>query len=391
MGNKNDVQTFYNNFQQLFILLEYLARKHNFFSQFYLFNGEKYKIYDIMKRIDLLNNIKSPLNYCENNLNKILDSPKYIKGSLFTIREIKQYIGTLTKWKDFSENDKIFFERLINLFSIINLKDQQNFGINNNNLYPSKRNSYVSNINSKENINNINNSSNINKYNSQFQQQIILDKQKVIQAQDLTLLNDNFGRALASLECYANRFSRKNLSNMFDYYNMFNLGNTQNMNELYKKAFVQTQIFKLAYDDYIKNYQKYIPPQNIDLELIKKLLNFWMNEVSEKDRFVYQGMINILGSLNNSSFEQKFKNYSQKCKNAKMDPKTISSFAPGVYYYNSQRCEEAKNDYFDKGEIVSSLNINKKYKNDKKAENLQEQINLNIKHYIENEEYKDFK
>jgi len=392
MGNKNDVQTFYNNFQQLFILMEYLARKNNFFSHFYLFDGEKYKIYYIMKRMDLLNNIKSPLDYCENILNKILDSPKYIKGSLFTMREIEQYIATLTKWKDNSEKDKIFFQRLINLFNIIKMKDQQNFGINNNNLCRSNSNSYVSNINNNENNNIINNSSNIiNKYNSQFQKQIILDKQKVIQAQDLTLLNDNFGRALASLECYANRFCGKNLSNMFDYYNMFNLGNTIDMNELYKKAFVQTQIFKLAYDDYIKKYHKYTPPQNIDLELIKKLLNFWMNEISEKDRLVYQGMINILGSLNNSSFEQKFKYYSQKCKSAKMDPKKISSFAPGVYYYNSQRCEEAKNDYFEKGEIVSSLNINKSYKNDKKAEILQEQINLNIKNIIENEEYMDFK
>ena len=392
MGNKNDVQTFYINFQQLFILLEYLARKHNFFSYFYLFNGEKYKkIYETMERIELLNNIKSPLNYCENNLNKILDSPKYIKGSLFSMREIKQYIGTLTKWKEDSGIDKICFQRLINLFNIIKMKEQQNFGLNNNNLSPSNKKSYASNINNNENIYNINNSSNINKYNSQFQQEIVLDKQKVIQAQDLTLLNDNFGRALASLECYANRFSGKTLSNMFDYYNMFNLGNTQNMNELYKKAFVQTQIFKLAYDDYIKNYQRYTPPQNINLELIKKLLNFWMSEVSEKNRFVYQGMINILGSLDNSSFEKKFKYYSQKCKDAKMDPKKISSFAPGVYYYNSQRCEEAKNDYFEKGEIVSSLNINKIYKNDKKAENLQEQINLNIRNYIENEEYKDFK
>lgn len=389
MGNKNDVQTFYNNFQQLFILMEYLARKNNFFSHFYLFDGEKYKIYYIMKRMDLLNNIKSPLDYCENNLNKILDSPKYIKGSLFTMREIEQYIATLTKWKDNSENDKIFFQRLINLFNIIKMKDQQNFGINNNNLCPSNSNSYVSNINNNEKNNIVNNSSNIiNKYNSQFQQQIILDKQKVIQAQDLTLLNDNFGRALASLECYANRFCGKNLSNMFDYYNMFNLGNTIDMNELYKKAFVQTQIFKLAYDDYIKKYHKYTPPQNLDLGKIKIYLKDWMSHVDKDAKVIYQGMLNIFYSLNNSYFDKKFRSTSQKYKNAKMDPKKICCFASGVYYYNHQRCEEAKINYMKDGQIVSSLQINQNYKDDKNAVQLQQNIMNNKENFLADSDLK---
>jgi hypothetical protein len=389
MGNKNDVQTFYNNFQQLFILLEYLARKHNFFSYFYLFNGEKYKkIYETMERIELLNNIKSPLNYCENNLNKILDSPKYIKGSLFSMREIKQYIGTLTKWKEYSGNDTNCFQRLINLFNIIKMKEQQNFGLNNNNLSPSNKKSYASNINNIENIYNINNSSNINKYNSQFQQEIVLDKQKVIQAQDLTLLNDNFGRALASLECYANRFSKKNLSNMFDYYNMFNLGNTQNMNELYKKAFVQTQIFKLAYDDYIKKYHKYTPPQNLDLGKIKSYLKEWMFYVDDDAKVIYQGMINIFYSLNNSYFDKKFRSTSQKYKNAKMDPKKICCFASGVYYYNHQRCEEAKSNYMKNGQIVSSLQINQNYKDDKNAIQLQQNIMNNKESFLADSDLK---
>ena len=36
---------------------------------------------------------------------------------------------------------------------------------------------------------------------------------------------------------------------------MFNLGKTQDLNELQKKAFFQTQIFKLEYDDYISNME----------------------------------------------------------------------------------------------------------------------------------------
>lgn len=78
----------------------------------------------------------------------------------------------------------------------------------------------------------------INKNNPLYtavSQDLLVNKQDVIQAQDLALLNDNFGRALASLECYTNRYSGKNLSKVFDYYNMFGLGDIQNLKELEKK------------------------------------------------------------------------------------------------------------------------------------------------------------
>ena len=38
-------------------------------------------------------------------------------------------------------------------------------------------------------------------------QSLLVNKQTVLQAQDLALLNDNFDRVLVSLECYANRYS----------------------------------------------------------------------------------------------------------------------------------------------------------------------------------------
>ena len=53
--------------------------------------------------------------------------------------------------------------------------------------------------------------------------------------------------------------------------------------------------------------------------------------------------------------------------------------------------KKKKKEYCEKGEIVSSLNINKKFKNAKKSDNLQKQINLNIINYFENEEYEDLK
>ena len=226
------------------------------------------------------------------------------------------------------------------------------------------------------------------KANIYQQKAMQLDKQKIIQAQDLTLLNDNFGRALSSLECYANRQSGKIISNMFDYYNMFNLGYTQDMDELYKKAFVQTQIFKLAYDDYIRKYKKYTPPQNIDLREIKKLLNIWMGNVTDEAKIIYQGMINILSSFDNSIFDKKFRSTSKKYRNAKMNPIKISSFSPGIYYYNYQRCLEAENSYRKNGGLISSLNIDRKYTEDKNAVQLQRNIMNNNDNYIMNNDMK---
>ena len=157
---------------------------------------------------------------------------------------------------------------------------------------------------------------------------ILLHLMEVIKVQEL--LNDNFGSALNSLECFANRCSGQNFSNVFCYYDMFNLGKTQDLLELQKKAFLQTQIFILCIRIILKNTN----PENINLLQIKNLLTSWMNFVPQEQKFIYQGMIDIISALKNTEFEYKFKSYSEQYKNVKMDPKKIASFAPAIYYYN---------------------------------------------------------
>ena len=196
---------------------------------------------------------------------------------------------------------------------------------------------------------------------------------------------------LYSLECFANRYSGQIISNVFGYYDMFNLGNTQDLVELQKKAFLQTQIFKLAYEDYVRNYGKYDVPENINIEEIKSLLRKWVEKIPNEFKIMYQGMLNTISSLNNDTFNQQFKSYSEQAKNAKMDPKLIASFAPGVYYYNQQRCDEAKNQYLEEGKIISTLNINQTYKDDTKAVYLGYQIQNNQKNQQEAAFYKDLK
>lgn len=96
-------------------------------------------------------------------------------------------------------------------------------------------------------------------------------------------------------------------------------------------------------------------------------------------------------SLNKNVFEKNYKSYTEQRKDAKMDPRKIASFAPDVYYYNKLRCDEAKNEFLEKGKIISKLIINESYKNYKKAEELEQHISINNHNYNEEEEYKEVK
>ena len=412
---ENDVQKFKESFDKLFAAIVYLVKKNGNLNEIYLCKNKKYEFYRKMKTDDLIISIKDLLKTCKMELKKILNSENYIKNLLFSEREINQYISFLTTFIQNELDNSSMFKEIIDLFLEIKRKNNNMFNFNNSkrNIVKSHNNIKFDNNSNHQKSGNFKNVDNIIKnektsyyknknidnytdYSSnqnykQLNLQLLLDKQKIIQAQDLALLNDNFGRALSSLECYANRLSGKKLSNSFDYYNMFNLSNTQKLDELKKKAFIQTQIFQLSYDDYIKNYKKYEPPNNINIKILNDMLINWMNHINDKDKFIYQGMINIINSLDNSFFKEQFDLHSQKCKNAKMDPKKISSFAPGISYYNQQRCQEAKADYMEKGKIVSSMKINQNYSDDKNAKDLQKSIDINLKNYEEEKEDQDFK
>ena len=368
MGNDNKKS---ESFTKLMNLLEYLTYKTSKKIPFPN-KGKNFNIYMNMSNEALIEEIKKSLKNCEDELNKILNSPKYSPGCIFKSEEIDKFTNQINDWKKYCPNQHNLFYRTKKLFDKIQDKD---YNMVEEDKMDMEGNEGPAIINNNESI----------------QQQKLINKQKVIQAQELALLNDNFGRALASLECFANRVAGKILSNVFNYYDMFSLGSSQDLVELQKKAFVQTQIFKLAYEDYIRKYGAYDIPSNINIEYIKNLINLWFQNVSEEYKFIYQGMFNTISSLKNDIFDKNFQNYSEQVKDVQMDPTKIASFAPCVFYYNQQRCEEAKNQYLEEGTITSTLNINQTYTNDKNAEQMEQQILLNQNLIKEQEEMKDLK
>jgi len=378
-NNKDNIKNFYSAFEKVIVPLEFLARKHYCFNHHLLFDSKAYKkLYENMGENKLVDSIDKSFEDFENIIKSILNSSSYNNILILREWEIRCYIQNIILWKQGCSKYKNMYDKVGEL--LIKLKRQ--------NLEKKEIEETMKKINDPY-------EDNINEYDDNTenyqQEQLLIDKQKVIQAQELALLNDNFGRALASLECYANRCAKKEISNSFNYYNMFNLGNTQDLDELQKKAFIQTHIFNLSYEDYVKNYKKYDVPENMKISEIIKLLNEWKSNVPKDHQLMYEGMINTISSLNNKKFEQKFLDYSEQFKNAKLDPKKIASFAPGIYYYNQKRVEEAKNEYLDEGKITSKLNINQNYKDDKNAENLNQQFTNNYNKYLEIEEFKDLK
>ena len=389
--SKDKSKEFFNSLEKLMVPLEFLARKCYNLEYPFLHSKKYQKIYSNLNEKELIDQIIKSYKDFVKNLNILLNSGEYQIDDLFALYEIKSYLQNILLWKQCCPNYRNIYENIEKLFiEIRNLYlDYTGESLENNELINDdnykeeeyKNNNYYENDESIYNQN----------YQAQEQQQIFINKQKVIQAQELALLNDNFGRALASLECFANRYSGQNLSNYFGYYDMFNLGKTQDIGELQKKAFLQTQIFKLAYEDYIRKYESYDVPENINIEEIKNLIKIWIENVPKECNIMYIGMLNTLSSLNNDTFNAQFQSYSEQAKNATLDPTKIASFAPCVYYYNQQRCEEAKNQYLEEGKITSKLNINQTYKDDKKAEQMEQQITININLIEEEKEFEDIK
>ena len=345
MGNDNKKS---ESFTKLMNLLEYLTYKTSKKIPFPN-KGKDFNLYMNMSKEALIEEIKKSLKNCEDELNKILNSPKYSPGSIFKSEEIDKFTNQTNDWKKYCPNymHNLFYKTK-KLFGKIEEKD---YNMNEEAKMDMEGNEGPAIINNNESV----------------QQQVLINKQKVIQAQELTLLN------------------------VFNYYDMFSLGSSQDLVELQKKAFVQTQIFKLSYEDYIRKYGAYDVPVNIDILTIQNYLAIWIYHVPNEYKTMYQGMSNIINSLKNTAFDKKFRYYSQQAKNAKMDPTKIASFAPGVYYYNRQRCDEAKNQYLEEGRIISKLNINQTYKDDKKAEYLYNQIQNNYKNQEDRKIYEDLK
>lgn len=317
---------------------------------------------------DVINKIKTNLNFCENELQKMKNKKKININN----QTIEKYLNSVQYYKTQSDP---YFHELFTSTELILKKIKQNISQSRGNLDPTLvYNDFNHELNK-----------NYNKNNSE-QMMVDLQKDKVIQAQELKLLNDNQGRALSALECYANRCSKDNKTYYFDYYNMNNFGYTKDPSQLRGQCIVQTQLFRMTYMDYIKKYGDY-KVNNMDTDKLLGILKNWMDKVNTNDKILYKEMIDIISSSKHSNLSSNsFNYYSKSCQNATMDPRDIACMAPGIYNYNHQRTKEAKKNFIETRKMDSKLIIGQSYKSDQNAELLMEQVKNNQQFYEEQKE-----
>ena len=323
-----------------------------------------------IKKVDkdkIINNITKIYNYCSTTFEEYKNKRQIIYDNSI----INRYLNRINKINinNFNNNYLLYINSCKSLLNSIKSHNQH--------LFNQKSNDF--NFNQNNNINFQNNSSMGNGSNMAMK---TVQKEKVVQVQDLKLVNDNHGRALAALECYANRFTN-NPTKYFDFYNLNNLANNKTNEQLRGQCIVQVQLFRMTYLDYTQKYGSY-KTDNLSNENMINILNDWKKKVNQEDKTIYDEMIEILSNNNISSSSKSFNIYAKNCQNVSIDPKEIASMAPGISNYNHQRAKQAKKKYLETGEIESKLNIGQTYNDDKDAIELEKNIKSN-KDYYENE------
>lgn len=309
----------------------------------------------------IMNNIQEYYSLCLNLFENYKKEHKMIFDNFYIN---KCYEKVKNKMKFCNKNYIIFLNSCLSLINEIKLYNEEI--MNNSNFEETNKEIYKNNKIRNDNQYPINS-------------QLMAQKEEVIQAQELQLLNDNQGRALSALENYSNRFTDEP-TNYFDFYNLNNLASTKTNSQLRGQCIVQTQLFRMSFQDYTKKYGSY-KIDNLDNEKLKNIINDWKQKVNKEDKMLYDEILEIIASKDTSSQSNTFNSYSKKCQNAKMDPKKIASMAPGVYNYNHQRTNQAKKKFLDTGKMESKLNIGKSYKDDKDAGHLKKEIESNMEYY----------
>ena len=167
--------------------------------------------------------------------------------------------------------------------------------------------------------------------NYYYQQQALLDKQKVEQKVDLEYNIDFMGRALSKAEIYAFRFGdpikTKNLHPLFGYYNRFNSGYEKNRMELFKSLINAVKFVNYGLEETESKFNEILFPSNMPLEeVIEYIKNLSECLENDEEKKIYSDLIKVL-KRSNSDFN-KYNNLYDK--NAKMDQKAMMEAYPHI-------------------------------------------------------------
>ena len=207
----------------------------------------------------------------------------------------------------------------------------------------------------------------------------MINKQKMVQAQNQHFCNDTLARLLSSAENYASKFN-PNIKKQYQYYDPFNSSN-KNVLDLKLQFMSQINLFVYSFQSFNEEYNEYIFPGNKSKMYILTELNELKNYVPNEDKRLYETIINLLNGKKNiklymDEIDKILENY-----NGNPDPNLFMNTIPGLRYDHDTRKKKVKQEFMKNGKYIENYHLNEKPENNP----IYEQIKTNIGNGKKNE------
>ena len=212
-----------------------------------------------------------------------------------------------------------------------------------------------------------------------YQQQFMLDKQKVEQQIDLEYNIDFMGRALSKAEIYAFRFGNqnkiKNFQPLFGFYNRFNSGYETNKEQLFKALINAVKFVDYGFKETKAKYGEILFPNNMSKdEVIQYIqqLSSCLNNIQEKA--IYNDLIRLINDAPTN-----FNKYNNLYDNeARMNPKKMLDSYPFVNKAIERREINWKDNIEKNPNYQPGFQFGKNFDNDKDFEDYNRRRNKYI-------------
>lgn len=215
-----------------------------------------------------------------------------------------------------------------------------------------------------------------------------IQKQIVIQSQDLQMVTDNIGRMISNAEILVflnnknnKAFPPKGFKFRFNFFKYRNI-NEWNINDLRRALCQKINLTKMSFNDYIKEYcnndsNRFNYDKNFGKKEMLDYIDYLTEFVCDYDKQILMEIKNIFEPKRSNNFDKIYNDTKKIKSNIPFNLRDVCHYGPGLSYYNECRKNIATKKALDEGKVTSSFPIDK--------ENYEDEDMLNFKEYSENE------
>ena len=192
-----------------------------------------------------------------------------------------------------------------------------------------------------------------NTYGSQ--QQKMISKQEIQQAQDIELSNDTMCRVLTLAEKYALGENKK--------YGAYNMSSAYGEDLL--RLFVrEIEIFRLSYENMMEEYREFKFPKNLSKSQILQDISAWVKYVPDESRIYYKYLCDILNGNYKFSLKEEIKKLKERKKEVNYRDgeraKNLQNHVPYISYNTRELAKQAEKNYLNNNNYQPEVKLNQK-------------------------------